>query len=259
MKKSQILFAFFCFIFFSNQAFTSEIPTTKYGFTAAYNRIVFIGDELDYKADPLYPIFTSFSGDGFTFGGTVLSPLHYLSTAYLQSRLKMNFNYDYFFNINTRTHDVYPSLVDDNSSYQVLWHPGYSVSKDYSRIYVEFLYSLKLTGIGLVFNFGTLCHYTTSNNETRSAYIGESIPGRLDTIASIFDFPVKNEVIRYEDNYRTAVYKEGPDKFLDGFALGFSGGIAYEFNVGSITLSPGINYKYQKYFQNILFTIDILF
>ena len=259
MKKSQLLLAIFCLFILSYQTFTSELPTTKYGFTAAYNRIVLNGDELNYTVDPLYPYFISIAGDGLSIGAVLLTPINLISSSYFQSRLKMNINYDYFFNINTEKHDFYPSLVEDNSNNPVLWHPGYFVSKDYNRIYIELLYSLKLSSIGLVLNLGPLCHYTILNNETRSAYIGEGISGRLDTIASILDFPVKKDVIRYEDNFRTAVYQDGADKSLDSIAFGFSGGISYEFRLGELTLSPGINYKYQTYFQNILFSLDVLF
>lgn len=261
MKKLQLKLAIFCLFILSNQAFSAEITSTKFGLSVAYDRILFNGDDRSKAVNHLYPCFTSIAGNGLSIGGVLLSPIDLLSDDFFQSRLKTSIYYDYYFNINSEyPGNVYPSLVDDgNGGYtSVNFSTFYYLIKDYSRINLEFQYSLKLQRNGLILNLGPSIYYTTTNNEIRKAIIFEG-NGRLDTISSIEDFPVKNEVIRYEDNYRTAVYQDGSDKFLDGFALGFSGGIAYEFNVGSISLSPGLNYKYQKYFQNILFSINVVF
>ncbi len=258
MKKPQLLFAIFCIIFFSNQAFSAEILTTKYGFTAASLRGSFNTDE-GYPNDPLLPFFVNAVGNGFSIGGAVLMPINYLSDYYLESRLRMSLSFDYYKDLKSEKYGAsYPSLYTSNGeTYDRSFGTIYTINKDFSRVNLELQYSVKLPEIYLVLNVGSLVYYTTQNHEIRKLNINSGDAGRLDTLKS--NFPIKPYIIRYEDNFRTAVFGEGSDKSIPVFGTGLSLGIGTEFKIANITFTPMISSKIQKYFQNILFSLDVLF
>lgn len=258
MKKSQLLFAIFCLIILSNQAFSADILTTKYGFTAASLRGSFNTDE-GYPNDPLLPFFVNAVGNGFSIGGAVLMPINYLSDYYLESRLRMSLSFEYYESMKSEKYGAsYPSLYTSNGeTYDRSFGTIYTIDKDFNRLNLELQYSVRLPEIYLVVNVGSLVYYATQNHEIRKLSINSGDPGRLDTLTS--NFPIKPYIIRYEDNFRTAVYAEGTDKSIPAFGAGLIAGIGTEFKIANITFTPMISAKRQSNFASYLFSLDVLF
>lgn len=255
MKKSLIFVTIFCFIILYNQSFSAEILTTKYGFTAAYNRGSFNTDE-GYPNDPFLPFFVNSVGNGFSIGGAVLMPINYLSDYYLHSRIRMILSYDYYKNItletnNNRLPNGFNSLYSSATSY--------TINKNVNRIFLDVQYSIKLQEVYLVVNVGSNIYYSAINQDSRRIKIMDGVSGRLDSLSTT-TIPVKDQIIRYEENYRTAVFQEGADKSIPTFGAGLSAGIGTEFQIANITFTPMISTKINNHISNLLyFSLDVLF
>ena len=254
MKTSEFCCVLIILTIFSFQTFCDELPGNKFGMTIAKNKIEYNLDQNYPAGNDFYPIFNTISSNGFTIGGVALLPIEYLSDYYIQSRIRLSMTYDYYDKISLETKN---NLIPNgfNSAYFPATY--YTINKNVNRIFLDCQYSLKLPDVYLVVNLGSNIYYTIINQDSRKISVYNEVPGRLDTLSSSI-LPVKDNIIRYENNYRTAVFHEGRDNSIPSFGIGASAGIGTEFTIYKITINPMI-YGRINNLKSILFSLDILF
>ena len=254
--KKHFLLALLINLFFGAYLLNSaDLPAIRFGLSASFNRMMYYEDDPKLsQQDPSIPRISTSGGNGITFGGLIQLPLNTLTTKLIESRLRLKLCYTTSIFIQGElVGDVYPSLVDDGrggyNSVQTEIH--FYINRKHTFLSSDLTYSLKFSKLGITINAGPQINYSLYNNELRTITY---FPDKFD-----IDSSIKIPVIIREIDSNTDVYKDEADPNLTGIALGLSCGIGYEFKIGSLTFSPNICYRHQKYFQNMMLSMDVLF
>lgn len=250
MKKKVLLLNVFIAILLSTQVMFSQSDpsnplepgkdrtTIYFGPVVGYNKSLHTVDLASFVNQPLCPYFTNGNENGFHAGifyeqfiGEKKNSKHSVIARIMYSTLPASM---------TQEGDVLPSLIEGSKD-PIESAVRHTVDVKYSLLSIDLMYKFNIFK-GIVLTAGPNVDIPMTKTLVQKMQI--TYPDNIKFKRLNPEEMAQKGIVRYEDNDRTIIVKDGDIEDASGARVALKGGLQYEFQTGGkFDIVPGIFYN----------------
>ncbi len=214
------------------------------GPTVGFNRSIHSVELASFVDDPLCPFFPNGTANGFWVGltgeyllGNVKNSNSSIIARVLYNRLPASFD---------KEGSIYPSMVSqivgpDTNTVIMESATSHGISVTYDLITAEVCYKLNLFNTNFGITIGPTFDFAMSKNIEQTFELTYPMNAKFVYNQEAID---NGTIVRYENNQRKIVVKDGDIEGSSSFRLGIKAGVQYEILMGRMYIVPAAYYNY---------------